>query len=58
LNGVFDELIQIGRDDHKHSYVKHKDAIFIDDSFRERKMVHDNCGIPVFDCHMIEALLE
>jgi len=58
LSGVFDELIQIDRDDHKHSYIKEKDAIFIDDSFAERKMVHDKCGIPVFDCHMIEALLE
>ncbi|HUA13562.1 MAG TPA: ATP-grasp domain-containing protein [Candidatus Sulfotelmatobacter sp.] len=58
LTGVFDELIWISADKEKHTYIKEKQAIFIDDSFSERKEVQKNCGIPVFDCHMIEALME
>jgi len=33
-------------------------AIFIDDSFRERRDVLRNVKIPVFDCSMISALLD
>ncbi|OGL30972.1 carbamoylphosphate synthase large subunit short form [Candidatus Saccharibacteria bacterium RIFCSPHIGHO2_02_FULL_47_12] len=58
LKGVFDEQILVNDDDHKHRYIKEKDSIFIDDSFAERKAVHDNCHIPVFDSHMVESLLE
>ena len=34
------------------------DSIFIDDSFAERKRVHDECGIPVFDLDMVESLID
>ncbi len=34
------------------------DAIFIDDSFGERRAVKDTLDIPVFDTHMLEFLLE
>lgn len=33
-------------------------AIFIDDSFRERRDVHRNAGIPVFDLDAVEQLLD
>ncbi len=33
-------------------------AIFIDDSFRERRDVHEACGVPVFDLDAVEQLLE
>lgn len=58
LEGVFDEVININPGDQKHSYIKEKKAIFIDDSFAERKKVKENCKIAVFDSHMIEALME
>jgi len=58
LSEIFDELIWINEDDEKPSLIKEKDAIFIDDSFAERMKVHKVCGIPVFDLHMIEALME
>ena len=34
------------------------DAIFIDDSFAERRRVKEACGIPVFDVDMVESLLD
>lgn len=58
LAGVFDELIWIQNNDKKSAYIKEKDAILIDDSFAERKEVHEICDIPVFDSHMIESLME
>lgn len=33
-------------------------AIFIDDSFRERRDVLDTCGVPVFDLDAVEQLLD
>jgi predicted ATP-grasp superfamily ATP-dependent carboligase len=58
LSGVFDEVIHIKNEDDKHLCVKHKDAIFIDDSFAERQKIHELCKIPVFDAHAIESLME
>lgn len=58
LTSVFDEVIPLSADEEKSPHIKHKDAIFIDDSFAERKQVHDALGIPTFDAHMIEALME
>lgn len=58
LNTVFDDLLWLKEGDEKHQYIREKNAIFIDDSFAERKKVHDKLGIPVFDAHMIESLME
>ena len=58
LSGIFDELILVDDEVEKFSYIKAKDAIFIDDSFAERKKVHDVCNIPVFDASMLEGLME
>ncbi len=58
LNDVFDEIIWIRDDTDKHSYIKEDNAIFIDDSYAERKRVHENLKIPVFDLHMLESLTE
>lgn len=58
LGLVFDEILWLRNGESKHSFIKHKDAIFIDDSYAERKSVHEHCGIPTFDCHMLESLLE
>lgn len=58
LTDVFDDLVWIAKDDDKYKYIQQKDAIFIDDSYAERKKVHDKLGIPVFDAHSIESLME
>jgi len=58
LAEVFDEVIWIQDDSEKPKYIIEKDAIFIDDSYSERKKVQETCAVPVFDSHMIEALME
>jgi len=58
LENIFDELIWIQDTSDKHSYIKEKDAIFIDDSFSEREKVYKALKIPVFDSHMVESLIE
>ena len=58
LTHVFDEVIWIKNEDPKSSYITERNAIFIDDSFTERHEVASKLGIPVFDAHMIEALLD
>lgn len=58
LTGIFDELIHIQDGSDKHGYINPDQAIFIDDSFAERQAVHNELGIPVFDAHMIESLME
>ena len=54
---LFNEVIHIRQGEDKTVYIK-PDSIFIDDSFAERRAVHDNCGIPVFDLDMVESLLD
>lgn len=58
LTGLFDEIIWLKKDDQKYEHMTEKDAIFIDDSFAERKAVFEKLTIPVFDSHMIESLIE
>lgn len=55
---MFDEIILISKQDEKVDYISEKDAIFIDDSFAERKKVKDSLDIPVFDVDMIESLID
>ena len=55
---LFDEIIHVEDEELKSSYIKEKDAIFIDDSFRERADVSRVNGILVFDIDCIPALTE
>jgi hypothetical protein len=55
---LFESIVVISRDDEKFNYIQEKNAIFIDDSFAERKKVHDILGIPVFDVDMVESLID
>lgn len=55
---LFDEVIQIDPSENKLKYIDEADAIFIDDSFAERKNIKDKIGIPVFDLDMIESLID
>jgi predicted ATP-grasp superfamily ATP-dependent carboligase len=57
-SGIFHEIIHLKDDRNKSDYVTHKDAVFIDDSFRERYDVSDKCRIPVFDLDSIDALMD
>ena len=54
LHTIFDEVIQINKNDSKSDLINVQDAIFIDDSFQERKKVNANTGLPVFSPDMIE----
>lgn len=54
---IFDEVIHIDRTQKKSDYIKHRDSIFIDDSFAERIEVKKTKGISVFSPDMIESLL-
>jgi hypothetical protein len=58
LTSVFDEVIHVTGGREKYQFIDEDDAIFIDDSFAERHVIRERCGIPVFDGHMIEALME
>lgn len=54
---LFDEVIVLSKEDEKYKYINEKSAIFIDDSFAERKIVKEQCEIPVFDVDMVESLI-
>ncbi|MFN6476817.1 ATP-grasp domain-containing protein [Nostoc sp. DedQUE07] len=55
---IFDSIIQIDKSAYKANYILEKNAIFIDDSFTERKSVNTKLSIPTFDSSMIEMLLD
>ncbi len=57
LKSCFDEVILLGKKEAKSDFINPEKAIFIDDSFSERKDVFDKHRIPTFDCSMIEALI-
>lgn len=56
IGPIFNEIINVEKNEYKSKYIDTKKAIFIDDSFKERKEVYDNCQIPVFDIDMLEYL--
>ncbi|GFO64369.1 ATP-grasp domain-containing protein [Geomonas paludis] len=58
LAHLFDAVVHVGKDDTKARYITEPDAIFIDDSFSERKAVSDRLGISTFDCSMLELLMD
>lgn len=58
LAHLFDEVIHLKHGESKAAHIPPGAAIFIDDSFAERRDVHLRCGIPTFDCSMIEMLVQ
>ena len=54
----FDSVTYVPTCEPKSRYIKETNAIFIDDSFQERKEVHNALGIPVFAPDAIESLLD
>jgi len=55
---LFKEIIHIPNDRDKSEYIDAEGAIFIDDSFAERKNIHEKLNIPVYDLDMIESLID
>lgn len=55
---LFDEIVVISALEEKSDYIKESSAVFIDDSFSERRKVQQNVGIPVFDVDMVESLID
>ena len=53
---LFDRVIHLAGTEKKSDYIDRQDAIFIDDSFAERRDVAENTGISVFAPDMVEAL--
>lgn len=54
---LFNAIISLNEDEEKSDYIM-GDAIFIDDSYVQRKKVHEECGVPVFDLDMVESLFD
>jgi len=57
LAGLFDSVEQVPPSTPKSQYITRPKAIFIDDSFAERKQVSDTLGIPTFAPDMLESLI-
>ncbi len=58
-HNIFKEIIRMPKEDNKFVHFNNdKKAIFIDDSFAERKAILDNCNIPVFDINAVESLID
>lgn len=57
IDKLFDSIIHLKKEDNKFEHIKYTDAIFIDDSFAERKEVFIKYNIPVFSTDMIEVLI-
>ena len=58
LANLFDRVIHINSNNEKSRYIDNKNAIFIDDSFAERRAVKDKLGVPVFSVDMVRCLLK
>ncbi|MCR5100410.1 MAG: ATP-grasp domain-containing protein [Butyrivibrio sp.] len=55
---IFDEIIHITFDEDKIDFINPERAIFIDNSYAERKKVNDKFGIPVFDVDNVDMLIK
>ena len=56
LKDMFDRIIHLAADDEKYRYIDNSQAIFIDDSFAERKAIKEKCSLHVFSVDMVEVL--
>jgi len=58
LQNLFDEVIHLQAGEAKSQAIRQADALFIDDSFQERRDVHESKGIPVFAPDAVECLMQ
>lgn len=56
--GLFDRIVHLGLGEPKSSAIVEDRAIFIDDSFIERKEVRKSLGISVFDVDSVQCLID
>lgn len=56
IKQIFDRIIHVPLDEQKFKYIDNRNAIFIDDSFAERKTIFEKCGLNVFSLDMVEVL--
>ncbi|MDH5217052.1 MAG: ATP-grasp domain-containing protein, partial [Gammaproteobacteria bacterium] len=54
---LFDEIFVLTNKENKSDYIDRQNSLFIDDSFSERKEVHDKLKIPVYALDALESLL-
>jgi len=57
LEQLFDTVAQVPPESCKSEYISEPGAIFVDDSFAERKAVHARLGIPTFAIDAVESLI-
>ena len=57
IHSLFDRIIHILESEKKSAYIDNSNAIYIDDSFAERKEVKESVKIPVFSLDMLPCLL-
>lgn len=55
---IFEDIINLSENEQKSDKIDNKQAIFIDNYFKERYEVYNNIGIPVFDVDAIEFLID
>jgi len=55
---AFDSIVRLTKGERKSDHIKSVNAIFIDDSFAERREVFEQLGIAVFAPDSVESLLE
>ena len=58
ISELFDEVIHLPESASKADFIEPAGAIFIDDSYSQRREVAERHGIPTFDPSMVEALLD
>lgn len=56
---LFDEILELSWNENKKDVIKDVNtSIFLDNSFKERKEIHDAYGIPVFDVSNVDSLFD
>jgi hypothetical protein len=58
LSGLFDQIISVPKGESKARYIADPEAVFIDDSYAERRDVASQKSIPVFSSSMVDLLLD
>jgi hypothetical protein len=57
IEQLFDTIVRVPDGSCKSEYIPTRSAIFIDDSFAERKRVQERLGIPTFAADALESLI-
>lgn len=55
---LFDQIIELSLDEKKYDYIIPHRAVFIDNAYKERLLVHSKHNIPVFDVDGVEVLAD